>query len=422
MDIDSLASYTARHRTRRRNMENGTVKKTGKREKKWIGFYHAYKKLADGTERRDKARIILGRCADMTKGQAEEALRVFIRRKHEMPVTEVSRAKLKALCDDLVELKKGDWSEHTRSTYAGTFRLIVAGLGDRPVDQITADDLKRFVNNLPNRQWSTPKGTVKTGASVSLVKDVITMLRLLFDWALERELIRTNPSRSATLKLRVPKTARKPTKTIFPPQELSALMRELTDRDRIIVWISILVATRPNEMFALLGRDIGPNWIRIEKALDRLRNVKETKTGEKGERYAYLPEFLAADLRRWMASSQVGPDDLVFPNQAGRPIARDNFLKRRLRPAAKRAKIATSDVDFRMLRRSFATLAPLAGMDVKAIQAQLGHANPDMTAGTYMQPVDGQRAAQMEKLCAMIRGEIPMPVDVTAKLGSKLVN
>src|SRR5262249_12938438 len=152
----------------------------------------------------------------------------------------------------------------------------------------------------------------------------------------------------------------KPDKSIFPPQELPLLLAQLSSRDRIIVWISMLGATRPNELFPIRGKDVGPNWVNVEKALTRKRKEKKTKTGR--SRYIYLPAFVAADLQDWMSSQKVGPNDLVFPNQAGRPIARDNFLKRRLRPAAKRAGILTQNVDFRMLRRSFATIAQVVGL------------------------------------------------------------
>src|SRR5262249_31122777 len=157
-----------------------------------------------------------------------------------------------------------------------------------------------------------------------------------------------NPARAVTMKLTVPKQARKPDKSIFPPQELPLLMAALSARDRIIVWISILGATRPNELFAIHGRDVGSDWVHIGKALSRKRKTKTTKPPL--ARYIYVPPFIMSDLREWMRDNSVGPDDLVFPNQAGRPISRDNFLKRRLRPAAKHAGIATADVDFQMLR------------------------------------------------------------------------
>jgi integrase len=70
-----------------------------------------------------------------------------------------------------------------------------------------------------------------------------------------------------------------------------------------------------------------------------------------------------------------------------------------------------------MLRRSFATAGKAFGLDLKAIQSQMGHARPDITASVYMQPVDDVRVQQIEKFERMLRGEIPMPVDMEVKLG-----
>jgi integrase len=89
-----------------------------------------------------------------------------------------------------------------------------------------------------------------------------------------------------------------------------------------------------------------------------------------------------------------------------------------LRPAAERAGLQALAVDFQMLRRSFATIAQYVGLDVKAIQQQLGHARPDMTASEYMQPLDDLTAAQLTRLERMLRGQEPMPTDAAARLAT----
>ena len=116
-------------------------------------------------------------------------------------------------------------------------------------------------------------------------------------------------------------------------------------------------------------------------------------------------------------SSQI--DGLRLKSQA----SVKNFLRRRLRPAARRAAITTLDVDFQMLRRSFATLAgAISGGGAKSIQAQMGHARPDMWLLEYAQPVDEMRRRLLERMERILLGKEPVPVDLTAKLGSKLVN
>lgn len=416
----NLAAYTGSHRTRQRGMENGHVDKTGLREKKWRGWYHVYAQKEDGTEGRITRKRIIGPVKGMTKAQAEDEHRIWIRRYNSRPAAETAAATVAVLCDDLFQLRSGDWEDATRSTNASVFALIKDGIGDMVLETVKADDLKRFLNTLPARKWKTPSGRVKTGISHSYVKKIITQVRAIFDLAHEKELIQKNPARSIHIKLSMPKQARKPDKSVFPPQDLILLQGELSIRDRIILWLSMLLATRPNELFAITGRDVGLDWVHVEKALDRKRELKETKNTK--ARYIHVPPVIGEELKRWMAEQAIGPNDLVFQNRAGRPISRDNFLKRQLRPAAKRAKIATLDVDFQMLRRSFATLAAVVGLDVKSIQSHLGHSRPDMTLLEYAQPLDPITREKLATLEGMFRGTIEMPANLTARLGSKLVN
>jgi hypothetical protein len=123
-----LAAYTAAHRTRQRGLEDGYVDKTGKREKKWRGWYHVYVKKDDGTETRIKRKRIIGPVVGMTKAQAEEEHRIWIRRFHTLPAAETPAATVATLCDDLFQLREGDWEDAARSCNASVFGLIKAGL------------------------------------------------------------------------------------------------------------------------------------------------------------------------------------------------------------------------------------------------------------------------------------------------------
>ena len=72
------------------------------------------------------------------------------------------------------------------------------------------------------------------------------------------------------------------------------------------------------------------------------------------------------------------------------------------------------DVDFQMLRRSFATVAQYVGLNVKAIQSPRGDVRPDMTATGFIQSIDELTAGQLKRLEDILRGREPIPVDVAA--------
>jgi integrase len=416
---ENLAGYSAQHRTRERH-EDGFVKLVGKREKKWEGSYHVYRLQPDGKEKRCRMTRIVGTKADIpTKAEALEQHRTWIRRQAAQPVADTARCKVAHLCDDYLALRQGNWEEATRKTNQSLFaQLVKPAIGNRAIASITAEDLVKLLNDLPHRKF-TLSGKHRTGISDSYAKKVITHLRGIFDIALEKGLITKNPARSMVLQLKMPKQVRKADKTVFPPQYLPLLMAQLTVRDQLIVWLSILGATRPNELFAVRGADVGPGWVHIARALDRRRQLKSTKNSK--ARFIHLPPELADEVREWIAVEGIGPGDLLFPNRDGKPLNRANFLNRRLRPAAIRAKVPVADLDFQMLRRSFATVAQFVGLDVKAIQSQLGHSRPELTATVYMQAIDALTAGQLKRLEDMMRGREPIPVDVMAKLGTGVI-
>jgi integrase len=236
----------------------------------------------------------------------------------------------------------------------------------------------------------------------------------VLDLAIDKDLITKNPARSKIVRLTMPKQAAKPDKSVFSPRDLPRLLAQLNERDELILRLAI-TSPRPNEIFAIRGADVGLRWINVSHALSRKRDLKTTKNS-KGK-YIVLGPELARKLHQWIADRQIGPHDFLFTTKFGKPIGRDAFLRRRLRPAAKRAKIATPDVDFQMLRRSYATLATALGQDIKSTQAQMGHERPDMSMIEYAQPVDDLRLQQAEHMKNGLLGKEPMPSGSDRKAG-----
>ena len=76
----------------------------------------------------------------------------------------------------------------------------------------------------------------------------------------------------------------------------------------------------------------------------------------------------------------------VFESSKGTPLDKTNWLNRYLRPRGK--LVAEFSVTPQVLRRSFATLAPRFGADLKTIEAVLRHsASLNFTTGEYIQSV-----------------------------------
>jgi integrase len=101
-----------------------------------------------------------------------------------------------------------------------------------------------------------------------------------------------------------------------------------------------------------------------------------------------------------MGLTGADPDELLFPNQDGRPLDYSNWRSRVWEPAVEASGMA--GLNFHDLRRTNATAMVAEGVDVKKAQARLGHSDPRLTLAIYAQATtEGDRSAA-EKLGARL--------------------
>ena len=106
---------------------------------------------------------------------------------------------------------------------------------------------------------------------------------------------------------------------------------------------------------------------------------------------------MMSDLKRWKMACKPNAQNLVFPNENGRPIDHNKLLTRQFYPALKKAEIQR--VRFHDLRHTYASLLIEQGENIKYIQSQLGHSSPTVTLNVYahlMKPVNQAAARRFE--------------------------
>jgi integrase len=184
--------------------------------------------------------------------------------------------------------------------------------------------------------------------------------------------------------------------------ECRQLLSVLASRDHLIVRMFIQLGLRPEEMFALRRDDVEGDQLRIDEALVEGKSAP-TKT-EASHDYVYIPPDLAVELKGWLECSCGEPTDWLFQTEHGRRgfLNANNYRNRILKPAAIRAGVGVIEtgkkdekgkpilktaVDFRMLRRTCATLFGDRAKDPKSTQAQLRHADPAITLKHYQKAI-----------------------------------
>jgi len=87
------------------------------------------------------------------------------------------------------------------------------------------------------------------------------------------------------------------------------------------------------------------------------------------------------ELKKWKLACPKTELDLIFPNNAGEPIDKNNLIKREFDSALKKAGIER--IRFHDLRHTYASLMIEQGENIKYIQTQLGHSSPMVTLNVY---------------------------------------
>lgn len=269
-----------------------------------------------------------------------------------------------------------------------TFRLVKARLGTRPLAAITADDLDAY------KQWRLrhPSGQQRPITGATMNRD-LTALSAFFTWAQRAGLTAgTNPASARAVK-RLPEPWRP--WVILTPQQEARLWRLLPVRQRAKAQLLKHLGVRAGVVLNL-------TWQQIDWA-HRLAHY--TSKGKS----AVIPLNESA-LRILKA---------LGPKPSGRLFAETSTtMLRRSWDHARRA-LGLPTLRRHDLRVTFARQLASRGVDLKTIQALLGHSTPAMTLRYIPSDLQSQRQA-VALLDTVPRGTVPIGVPIKGRrLGSR---
>jgi integrase/recombinase XerD len=295
-----------------------------------------------------------------------------------VPATAISPLRQR-LIDDMSMRR---FSAATERNYVRDVGRFATFLG-RPPDTATAEDLRRF-----------QVAQQEAGVPVPTINSIVSALRFFFTHTLDRPDLARKLVRVAH-----PRTL----PVVLSREEVARLLDATTClKHQAALSVAYGAGLRVSEVSALKVRDIDSErmLIRVERG--------------KGGRYrnAMLPADLLILLRQWWrAGRQQGVmhrDGWLFPGQhVGKPIS-TRQLHRIVVEAARAAEIAKR-VGPHTLRHSFATHLLEDGVDIRVIQALLGHAKLENTAFYTQVATRTVRAvvSPLDRLASVRAGESP---------------
>ena len=181
------------------------------------------------------------------------------------------------------------------------------------------------------------------------------------------------------------------------PSEIPLLLKHADEPHRTLFMTAVLTGMRLGEILALQWGDIDWQGGRIQVRRSVFWYLRK-ELGEAAERDAVLWRFttpkskhsrrnvvmspaLKEALELHRLECAVSPHGLVFCTRAGTPIEPRNLVRREFEPALARAGLRK--VRFHDLRHTYTALLLAQGVNVKAIQAQLGHGSVQTTLDRY---------------------------------------
>ncbi len=195
-------------------------------------------------------------------------------------------------------------------------RFVLPDFGGERISEIKRGDLQRLSDKLTGQGYSGSK-----------VRNIITALKTIYRWAIDRELVNVNP----TIGLRLPYGSKHRDRAASREEAvelLSALPADL----RVIYATAAYAGLRRGELRGLMWSDVDLDGRRIsvKRSWDDREGEVTPKSGA-GTREAPLPQVLNRLLAAHkLRSDKTGDNDFVFGSPNGLPFTATNIRERAL--------------------------------------------------------------------------------------------
>lgn len=266
----------------------------------------------------------------------------------------------------------------TRHGYRKTLdRRVLPIWGERPIGSIDRADVREWVADL-----------TAEGLSSKRVRNIVSILALVLELAIDAGALRENPAR----RIRLPRSGRAEPH-FLTAEEVAELADAIRADYRFFVVLAAYTGLRPSEMCGLRVRRLNllRRRVHVNETLQPIERVLVSgppKTYE--QRAVPLPRFVAAEAEAHLVlrAAQLGRpltgDDWIFGGQADPAdgLNRNSFRKWVMVPALAAAGLPL-EVRTHDLRHTCASLLIQLGAHPKAIQLWLGHSDITVTMNLY---------------------------------------
>ncbi len=250
--------------------------------------------------------------------------------------------KLSEAVELFLRFKEKELAPRTLKEYRSDLNLFLRQIGDKDVENIKTADIMIFRTSMT--------------CSPSLINRRMSALNSFFNFLVDMEVIRSNPVKPS---LRIKKLSQRVPEALTPEETKRILQaaRERSFRDYLMVKTILFCGLRISELLSL-----------TKESIVEVKGRKALRVIGKGnkERFIPLPEELATELIEYSRNTE----GKLFPlSYHGAKYIFDSIKRKTGIP-----------IHPHKLRHTFATILVDKGVDIRVIQAFLGHASPNTSA------------------------------------------
>ena len=338
-----------------------------------------------------------------TKKEAEKFLTAWLRDMDKGVFIEPSRQTLNEHLNEWLKIIKPRVAEQTFNSYEMMLRVnIRPKIGEMNLANIKIMTVQKVYLEMQ-----------ENGLSARTMRYAHAVFSMALKKAVELGYIVNNPCDYAEL----PRQAKNETKAFSPEQAQKFLEKAKDDKHGLIFEFALATGMRPEEYLALRWIDIDFErcTATVQRALIWNRKgggfkFAEPKTA-KSRRTVPFPKSLMPKLKehkrqqtehRFKLGSAYENHNLVFANEAGRPLNARNLYQRNFQSVIKKAGLEKERFVLYSLRHSCATLLLAAGENPKVVAERLGHSSVKMTLDTYSHVLPDMQQSATDKLETML--------------------
>jgi integrase len=325
---------------------------------------------------------MLGRCADVTRGDARAELDRIVAAVNGRPANAAKVDTVRQYTEnEYLAIKTRQWKASTAATTEQIIQThILAKIGARPISAINGKELQSHLDAL-----------VAAGLSFSVVAHVRWQLQAIFRMAKGDGLITVDPTGGPF----TPLSKGTQDKRVIGPDEIMRAQMVQEIPERLILRLAVCEGMRPGEIVALQVHDIQADGIHVERRI--YRGKIDTPKSNRSRRLIPLTPVSRELLNRYLdLTDATAPDAWLFASERkNSPISYSNVYRRRIQPAL--ARIGLGYVNFQILRRSWVTEFSQVEED-SHVRAQIAGHSVDVHQNEYRQSKTEALQRSMDKL------------------------